>query len=155
MNHFAMQTKCIEWAKSKDHLGYGRFCTWDKEKRKSKVLRAHRVLWERANGPIPEGMIICHSCDNPSCVNLDHLFVGTPADNARDRDEKGRGGKHHGLLNGRAAISELTAVRIKMVGGLLSSQKLADCLGLTKAQICNIRRGDSWGHVPANTRYVF
>lgn len=51
---------------------------------------AFRLLWEGVNGPIPDGLYLCHRCDNPSCINLDHGFLGTPADNARDCANKGR-----------------------------------------------------------------
>lgn len=56
-----------------------------------RAVRAHRVAWMLANGPIPAGMVVCHKCDNPPCVRLDHLFLGTVADNNRDRANKGRG----------------------------------------------------------------
>lgn len=51
---------------------------------------AHRLVWEEAHGPIPPGMYVCHRCDNPPCINIDHLFLGTPADNAGDMSAKGR-----------------------------------------------------------------
>jgi hypothetical protein len=55
---------------------------------------AHRLAWEKANGPIPAGMYVCHTCDVPACVNVEHLFLGTQSDNMKDMAAKGR---HHNL----------------------------------------------------------
>jgi hypothetical protein len=54
------------------------------------TVLAHRAVWEEANGPIPEGMLVCHRCDNPTCCNLAHLFLGTDGDNINDMYGKGR-----------------------------------------------------------------
>lgn len=62
---------------------------------------AHRIAWQYTNGPIPAGMFICHRCDNPSCVRPDHLFLGTPADNAADmlaKHRESRGVRHSATL---------------------------------------------------------
>lgn len=57
---------------------------------KSKLQYAHRISWELHNGPIPEGLFVLHKCDNPPCVNPDHLFIGTQKDNLQDAFKKGR-----------------------------------------------------------------
>lgn len=75
---------CWEWTGLKHPTGYGRV-QWD-----GSGGYAHRAVWVIKYGAIPDGMHICHRCDNPGCVNPDHLFLGTVADNMHDRDNKGR-----------------------------------------------------------------
>lgn len=80
-----MDSECIEWTGYRLPSGYGQ------TRVKGRGLqRAHRVAWEEVHGPIPEGMYVCHRCDNPPCVNVDHLFLGTPVDNATDMTSKER-----------------------------------------------------------------
>lgn len=86
---------CWEWQGGRDLKGYGRVTVGTKRK------KAHRVIWELANGPIPDGMRVCHHCDNPPCVRPDHLFLGTDKDNADDRDAKGRTGPRRGWQPGQ------------------------------------------------------
>lgn len=76
---------------------------------KHKIRRAHRVSWEMANGAIPTGLDVLHSCDNPLCVRPDHLFLGTDADNANDRETKGRGVYLYGNMNGSRLHPETRA----------------------------------------------
>src|SRR5690606_18431715 len=77
---------CWEWGGYVDkQSGYGKLAM-----RPGPPTGAHRVSWQLHNGPIPEGMWVLHSCDNPKCVRPDHLFLGTPLDNSRDMVSKGR-----------------------------------------------------------------
>jgi hypothetical protein len=82
---------CWLWKAGLNHKQYGQFSItlngW------TKTYRAHRFIYEYFNGPIPEGMLVCHSCDVPGCVNPDHLWLGTVSDNAIDAVNK----KRHGM----------------------------------------------------------
>ncbi len=77
---------CWEWTGAKTHFGYGKMMI------AGKVVRAHRVSYELHVGAIPSELLIRHRCDNPACVNPDHLEPGTQADNIQDMMERGRHG---------------------------------------------------------------
>lgn len=84
---------CREWVGTRSPKGYG------KTSYAGKSWTVHRLVWTLVNGPIPEGLVVCHSCDNPPCAEITHLWVGTQADNLRDMREKGRASifYRHGL----------------------------------------------------------
>jgi len=78
---------CWEWKRGKSS-GYGRVRVGGK---RGQVYRAHRLAYELVNGPIPDGAVVMHACDNPPCINPAHLIVGTQGENIADRDLKGHG----------------------------------------------------------------
>ncbi len=78
---------CWEWRGARSGDGYGTF------QLPNKLIGAHRMAYILYKGEIPAGLCVCHKCDNPICINPEHLFLGTVVDNNRDRDTKGRGRK--------------------------------------------------------------
>lgn len=77
-------TECWHWAGPRNAFGYGRMTSG------GRLQVAHRLCWEVFNGPVPDGLSVLHKCDNPSCINPDHLWLGTYSDNIRDAWAKGR-----------------------------------------------------------------
>lgn len=138
---------CHVWTGARGPQGlYGQL--WVAEK--GRKMMAHRVAWELANGPIPAGMLVCHHCDNTICVNLRHLFLGTSADNARDRDRKGR--HRYGRVFGQGhPDSKLTEAQARFAlesREQITGAELARRFGISFQAISDIRTGKTWKHLP-------
>lgn len=99
--------ECWNW-KAYNWKGYGSFAVGNRRNEKS-----HRISWTLTFGSIPEGLFVCHKCDNPSCCNPYHLFLGTNADNMRDMVEKGRSAGLEGEENPAAKLNLGQVVRIR------------------------------------------
>jgi hypothetical protein len=107
------------------------------------TLRAHRVAWENRFGPIPAGLYVCHRCDVRLCVNPEHLFLGTHADNMADMARKGRRkGIARGADNGRARLTLEQVSQIR--GSTLGKIRLSRVYGVSPAQIQRIRARKQW-----------
>ena len=99
-----MPNGCLEWTGYRDKAGYGHLRVGPRGK-----MRPHRLVWELANGPIPDGLKIRHRCDNRACCLLSHLELGTQADNVQDMRERGRERKAKGYDHPRSVGPEVEA----------------------------------------------
>lgn len=128
---------CLLWLGSCDDDGYGFVRDGDV------VIRAHRAAWEVKNGPIPEGKRACHKCDVTSCINDQHLFLGSDLDNAADRGRKGRSAR--GARNGKTTLLPADVVSIRR--DPRTAPAVGRDFGISANSVRNIRRGDRWGHI--------
>lgn len=108
---------------------------------------AHRVAWLLTRGEIPEGLCVLHECDNPICINPEHLFLGTQLDNIADRTNKGRSAS--GSRNGNAKLSDAD---VQLIHTLykprdFSQRKLARIFGVNQSTIRRILVGETWRHL--------
>ena len=134
--------ECWEWQGGTDGgKGYGRI-RWGSP-RKIRV-GAHRVSWELHHGPIPDGMLVCHTCDNKPCVNPAHLFLGTNQDNLRDAAHKGRMARGEHQSSSKLTEPEVLEIYRRYWWGD-SRNVLAQEFGVSRASIWNIGTGKCWG----------
>lgn len=108
-------------------------------------LLASRVAWSVYRGPIPEGIDVCHHCDFPPCVDPDHLFLGTHADNMADRNRKNRQARLRGEMAGRSKLTQDDALEIFEASGTL--KELSKRYGVHFSTIWGIKRKRAWKHI--------
>lgn len=127
---------CWEWTAQTLSDGYGRI-QW-----RNRALRAHRIAYLLAFGAFPIELDVCHHCDNPACVNPNHLFLGTDIDNVRDREMKGRNAPPRGEKHGRCKLSDVQVadIRQRHAEGGVSQRQLAREFGVHHRQIGRILR---------------
>jgi len=142
---------CWEWSGFLTKKGYGMFGVGDRTR------RANRVAWTIQNGPIPQGLLVCHHCDNPPCCNPSHLFLGTHMDNMRDMVEKGRspipsffenfvrGEKQH---SAKLTDSKVLNMCQRYKNGDITFESLATEYGISKFACRLAIQGRTWKHVP-------
>lgn len=145
-NHSSLPTAtgCILWTGSTHKHGYGRIT------RRGKHFLAHRIAWVVANGPITDGLHVCHNCpggDNPLCINVAHLFLGTNADNVADMVKKDR--QNRGARNGKSKLTDAQVIEIrqryaseKVTHGILAAE-----YGVCSSMICLIINHKNWRHL--------
>ena len=124
---------CWTWNGDRNARGYGR--VRDASRR---LLLAHRVAWAAANGrPVPDGMVVRHTCDNPPCVNPEHLLIGSHADNDNDRDSRGR--TANGVRIAASALSDdqVDAVRLAVAAGQ-SQSSVARIYGISQSHVSRL-----------------
>jgi hypothetical protein len=132
---------CWQWtAMTVKPLPYGRMAVGGK-----RAELAHRLSYVLHCGPIPDGMNVLHSCDNPRCVRPSHLFLGDNLTNVADKVSKGRQSAMPGEAHPMAKLSEAQVVEI--LRSTATGAALARRFGVTPTAICSIRRGRSWGHL--------
>jgi DNA-binding CsgD family transcriptional regulator len=106
-----------------------------------------RAAYEAYKGVILENMCVCHSCDNGLCVNPEHLFLGTHAENMLDRDTKNRQAKGSGVGVSKLTESQVEEIRDLLAEGKLTTRQIADKFGVFSSTISMINKGERWNHV--------
>lgn len=142
----APEGACWSWQRLTNGEGYGQLRV------AGRMVYAHRLAYELGVGPIPEGLHVLHSCDNPRCINPGHLSAGTRSQNMKDCSERGRARIPKPIKLGEEnGASKLLEVDVRSIRRLLakgiSQQSIADRFGVTQGAISDIKLGKKWRHV--------
>lgn len=131
---------CWLFTGARSSNGYGNL--WNGER----LDKAHRVAYMLEKGPIPEGLYVMHTCDNPLCVNPEHLVAGTPKENSMDARRKGRIAKGERVSNAKLTEATVVEIRTLYVQGA-TYRELAAQFGVVPSTIWRALYGDNWRHV--------
>ena len=131
---------CWTWTGAVSRNGYGNFSV------RRSATGAHRASYSLFIGGIPDGIEVCHSCDNKLCVNPSHLFLGTQKENLNDMRKKRRHPFGYDHVNSKLTEDEVVAIR--GLSGVVSQSRLARKYGVSQTLISGVVRGDRWNHVP-------
>lgn len=140
---------CWIWTAAKDRAGYGVFGL----RRPKRTRRATHIAYELLVGPIPSGLWLLHSCDNPSCVNPAHLSPGTPLENMRQMIKRGRQviGDHRprvGQGNVKLTEAQVREIRRRYAAGGVTHRQLGDRYGVSGVTIFLVVNRRTWSHIP-------
>jgi predicted XRE-type DNA-binding protein len=127
-------TGCIEWIGCRNNDGYGQIS------RAGKMIGTHCLAYELKHGPIPEGLCVCHTCDNRACCNDDHHFLDTKAGNNADMTTKGRRAKGESNGNAKLTAANVTEIRRRIAAGELQSEIASD-FGISRNHVSRINKG--------------
>lgn len=139
---------CKEWTGA-IRAGYGALTICDRNSKYqyNKVFYAHRISYELFISEIPEGLCVCHKCDNKKCVNPDHLFLGTHKDNISDMMKKGRGNIKNGEKHFNSKLKESDIKNIFNLSKKLSQRKIAKIFNVCQGTIYDVLKNKTWSHV--------
>lgn len=140
-------TGCWLWTGSVDHRGYG----WLRVD--GAATKAHRWIFAATNGPIPEGMFVCHRCDTPACVNPVHLFLGSSAANVADMISKHRQAVGIRLPQHKMTEADVVEARRLHAAGGVSARSLARRFGITHMPMQSLLNGKTWKHLLTEARH--
>lgn len=143
-----MLDECWEWTGCMNSHGYGNM-----RDERSRMDACHRISWRLANGNIPEGLQVCHHCDNRRCVRPSHMFLGTILDNMRDRNAKGRQWHPRGELQGGSKLTsaQVAEIKARYARGCVRQDDLATEFRVSRSNIGLIVRGKNWPHIKAES----
>lgn len=131
---------CWEWLGGLNHYGYGIFNLG----RRGVKTGAHRFAYRALRGPIPDGMLVLHACDNRRCVRPDHLFLGDHALNSADMVGKLRSARGERHSQHKLSAASVAAIRALLDGGVLSKAAIARRFGVSRPGINHIAYGATW-----------
>jgi len=139
-------TTCWIFRSAPNNAGYGSLCIT----KKIGTKMAHRVSWELFNGPIPNGLCVCHTCDNRICVNPEHLFLGTHKDNTHDAIQKGRWSdpptaKGIDAHNAKLSFTDVQQIQELYRHGYGTQKEIGVLFGVGRSTVSNIICGIHWG----------
>lgn len=142
LEHVPENNACLEWPRSHDTSGYGLIGVGGKKQ------KAHRLAYREKIGPIPDGLKVCHKCDNPPCFRPDHLFVGSDLDNRLDCVSKGRANLPRGDAHPRSKLTEkdVLDIRARLATGE-SQTAISQDYPVTNQMILRIDKRLAWRHI--------